>query len=313
MIQSRIIIIFLIFIQQAMLYAQQPGKSLPSVPVNFCANPAEMQLFRMINDYRKRYDLPPIPLSKSLSYVASSHVKDLFFNHPDQDPCTSYSWSDKGPWKAFCYPRDETKKNSVWDKPREFTSYKGKAYEVIYWENSSAIPDSIMAIWKSIDYVKNFLLNTGKWQGKKWNAIGIGIYENYACAWFGELIDPEGPAILCGNLIARPAVDSSKHMKLEKKKDNPNISNKELKPEISIEPSATFTGKYYIIIKSNLPMATASKLIPKLISEGYPDAKILEKEGKARVSVFESANKMETNQKLKEIRKQYKDAWILKN
>jgi len=313
MIQLRIIFLFVISFQQITLFAQQPAKAQSLIPADFCIKPAEMQLYRMINDYRKRYELPPVPLSKSLSYVATSHVKDLFFNHPDHEPCTSYSWSDKGPWKAFCYPQDENKKNSVWDKPKEFTPYKGKGYEVIYWENSPAIPDSIMVIWKSIDYVKNYLLNTGKWQGKKWNAIGIGIYENFACVWFGELTDQEGPAILCGTLAARPSYDSSKHAKQEKRIDNTTEAKKELIPEIKIEPTLSGTGKYFIIIKSNLPMLTASKLIPKLITDGYPGAKILEKEGKVRVSVFESANKTETMLKLKEVKKKYKDAWLLKN
>jgi len=291
MVQIRIIFILAIVCQHFLLLAQQPVKSPNLIPEDFCISQAEMQLYRMINDYRKRYALPPIPLSKSLSYVAASHLKDLFFNHPDQEPCNSYSWSDKGPWKAFCYPADENKKNSVWDKPREFTPYKGKGYEIIYWENSNAIPDSIIAIWKSIDYVKNYLLNTGKWQGKKWNSIGIGIYENYACAWFGELADPAGPVLSCGNIPVHATADTTKPDKKEK----------------------VATGTYYIIIKSNIPMETASKMIPKLISEGFPLAKVLEKDGKARISVYESLNKTETLVQLREIKKKYKNAWLLKN
>jgi len=27
--------------------------------------------------------------------------------------------------------------------------------------------------------------------GKQWNAIGIAVSENYACAWFGEVADPK--------------------------------------------------------------------------------------------------------------------------
>src|ERR1035437_4272893 len=117
-------------------FSQVPGKE---IPVTYCISPMEYKLYKMINDYRRRYDLPAIPLSKSLSYVASTHVKDLFNNHPDQDPCNAHSWSDKGPWKPFCYPRDEKKNNTVWDKPKELTNYKGKGYELVYWENNEAV------------------------------------------------------------------------------------------------------------------------------------------------------------------------------
>ncbi len=291
MVHLRIIFILALICQHFLVPAQQAIKSSNLIPDDFCISQAEMQLYRMINDYRKRYELPPIPLSKSLSFVAVSHLKDLFFNHPDQEPCNSYSWSDKGPWKAFCYPTDENKKNSVWDKPKEFTPYKGKGYEIIYWENNNVVPDSIISIWKSIDYIKNYLLNTGKWQGKKWNSIGIGIYENYACAWFGELIDPAGPVFLCGNIPVRLPADTTKQFTKDK----------------------GINGIYHIIIKSNLPIDVASKLIPKLISEGYSAAKILEKDGKARISVYESVNKSETMIQLQVIKKKYKNAWLLKN
>ena len=37
-----------------------------AVPVNFCITPTVMELYKMINEYRQRYDLQPIQLSKSL-------------------------------------------------------------------------------------------------------------------------------------------------------------------------------------------------------------------------------------------------------
>lgn len=312
MIHLRIFVLFIFVFRCTFLNAQNQVKVSSVIPSDFCINQAEMQLYKMINDYRKRYELTAVPLSRSLCYVASSHAKDLFFNHPDQEPCTSYSWSDKGPWKSFCYPRDENKKNSVWNKPKEFTPYPGKGYEIVYWENSTAIPDSIISEWKSIDYTRNFLLNSGKWVGKKWNAIGIGIYENYACAWFGEMNDPAGTAVYCGNLSVQGSDDSIKQSKKEKKSVNLSEGKKENKPEIKIEPTQAGTGMYYIIIRSNIPLETASKMIPKLVTEGFPSAKVLEKEGKARISVFESSNKTETMNKLKEIKKKFKDAWLLK-
>ena len=330
------LLLFFIVCLQAAGHPQQVVKQGGAVPGDFCISQAEMKLCRMVNEFRKRNNLPPVPLSRSLSFVAVMHAKDLFLNKPDKAPCNFHSWSNKGPWKPFCYPRDENKKNSVWDKPRELTRYPAKGYEIIYWENSPATIDSIMSVWRTEDSFSSFLLCNGKWQGKKWNAMGIGIYENYACAWFGEAADPEGPVTVCGSITPPPppatppplaSDDSVKHKKTAKPTKHVREQVKEQgkeqvkvpdslphkKPELTIEPSSTSTGTYYIIIKSNLPMEIGKKMIPGLISSGYPAAKVLEKEGKARIAVFETPNKAEAMNKLKEVKKTHKDAWLLKN
>jgi len=286
----------------------QQVKPRVSVPVGFCISQQEMKLHKMINDYRKRYDIPPVPLSKSLCYVAATHLKDLFFHHPDQEPCNSHSWSDKGFWKPFCYPGDENKKNSVWDKPREMTKYPGKGYEIIYWENTQVLMDSVLVLWKSVDYFKSFLLNTGKWQGRKWNAIGIAIFENYACAWFGEVADPEGIPAVCGAEPDKPTADTARSKKMAKTdQDRPE------QPKLIIEPTQNPIGKYYIIVRTNILPDAANKLITSLKEKGYQDAKVMIKDHKIRISVFESFNKAEVMQKLKVIRKSFPDAWLLKN
>ena len=185
-------------------------KQGPAVPANFCIDATEMELYQMINEYRLSNNLPPIPLSKSLSYIATLHAKDLFLHHPDQGSCNFHSWSNKGFWLPFCYPKDENKKNSVWEKPRELTKYPSRANEIVYWENNPLVKDTIIMVWKTEEYFNSFLLNTGKWQGKTWNAVGIAVYENYACAWFGEAADPEGAAIVCGSKPVTPAKDTIK-------------------------------------------------------------------------------------------------------
>jgi hypothetical protein len=279
---------------------QQPVKQGPAVPATFCISQAEMKLYRMINEYRSRYDLPPVPLSKSLSYVAKMHARDLFLYHPDNGACNAHSWSARGPWKPFCYPRDENKKNSVWDKPREITKYPGKAYEIVYWENNPVTIDSVFNVWKSEDYFVDFLLNSGKWQDKKWYAIGIGIHENYACAWFGEMHDPEGGLQVCGQAV-EPAVTNT----VKPAKD----SIREMKPVDTIPGQA---GTYYIIIRSGVPMDQADKVIATLKTKGYENPRVLEKDGKARISVFETTDKTAAMARLREIKKTSRDAWLLK-
>ncbi len=299
-----VILILWILVGSAVSDAQQVAKTGREIPSGFCISLMEYKLYKMINDYRASYDLPAIPVSRSLSFVAETHVKDLYFNHPDAEPCNFHSWSDKGTWKPFCYPRDENKKNSVWDKPKELTNYKGKGYEIVYWENNAVIIDSIIAFWKSIPYFNSFLTNTGRWQGKKWNAIGIGIYENYACAWFGELADTEEPPFVCGQ-----------HPESQKPADKviPPPSPGSQKPEPTpLQVSKPSGGTFYIIVKSQHPMGEMKSALEDLKSQGYRDAKILEKEDKVRLSIMEFKVKASADSALREIRKNYKDAWILK-
>ncbi|MCX6249090.1 MAG: SPOR domain-containing protein [Bacteroidetes bacterium] len=304
---------------------QVPEKGGKPVPSSYCLSPIEYKLYNMINDYRQRYDLPPVPLSKSLCFVAATHAKDLFIHHPDQGPCKQYSWSDQGFWKPFCYPRDENKKNSVWDKPKELTTYKGKGYEITYWENSEVVIDSIMTLWKSMDYFNAFLMNTGKWQGRKWNAIGIGIYENYACAWFGELSDPEGEPFICGQEPRKPgstpvvkATPPEKKVPETKKVQEAKVpADKKAK-----EAAATSTGSeastvpgneyYYIIVKGIAPEKELQRFLKDLQSKGYSSAKLLEKNGKQRVSIMGFPDKSKADSALRQVKKSWPDAWILK-
>ncbi len=327
-------------------FSQTIVKQGKPVPSNFCISAREVYLHRMINDYRQYYNLPPIPLSKSLCYVAALHAKDLLLQHPDQGACNFHSWSDKGPWLPFCYPRDENKKNSVWDKPRELTKYPSKAYEIVYWENNPLIQDTILMVWKMEEYFNNFLLNSGKWQGKTWNAIGIAVYENYACAWFGEIPDPEGVAIMCGSKPVIQEKDTMKQVikaalkspvqpppvktkKAKNGKTGDNVSDSVIMKKsdtlkvqliespalnaiVPRQPTDSASGTYYLIINSMLTKEKANELVSTLKSKGHPNAKLVEKNGKNNVSLIDSPDKAAITVILKEVKKTYRDAWLLK-
>ncbi|MGE5425082.1 MAG: CAP domain-containing protein [Syntrophothermus sp.] len=297
------------------------------VPRSFCISETENKLYVMINEYRARFNLPPIPLSRSLCYVASMHVKDLVTNHPDVNGCNSHSWSNKGKWKPFCYPKDENKQNSVWNKPMELTAYKSKAFEIIYWESEDALIDSVMMMWKSVDYFNNFLTNTGKWDGKKWNAIGIAVYQNYASAWFGELPDVAGSPKICGAPeeaepaeVTPPSVQPQPVVKAEKpSKKKPEVKEvKQVKadtdtvvsPGVSMETTPMKMGIYYIITLSNQPQKVMQKALNDALSKGFNDAKIIQGD-KKRLSLAEFRLKAEADSALRVIRKTHRDAWIL--
>jgi hypothetical protein len=291
--------------------AQPVIKQIGDVPENFCISGNEKKLYLMINEYRRQYDLPAVPLSRSLCYVASVHARDLFFNNPETDDCNSHSWSDKGPWTPFCYPGDETKIRSVWDKPRELTSYPGKAFEIVYWENNPVVIDSVFNFWKSFGYFNSFLMNTGRWQGTTWNAIGIAIVENYACAWFGEYSDTAGEVYVCGKEPPKPPPDTVKPGSGVKQPDTAVKKSSQPPPPVEIQPHDT--GMYYIIVRSLLPRKEAENVLKDLKAKGYTEARIIETNGKIRVSMYQHANREEATKLLREAKKLYKDAWLLKN
>ena len=43
--------------------------------------------------------------------------------------------------------------------------------------------------WKKSTGHNQVIVNEGIWKKIMWNAIGIGIYKEYAVVWFGEIED----------------------------------------------------------------------------------------------------------------------------
>jgi len=152
----------------------------------------EQKLYDLIMRYREEKQLPVIPLSESLTFVAQTHVKDLADNFDMGKTCNMHSWSDKGNWTACCYTSDHAKAECMWNKPREMTSYKGYGYEISHGgsKNYLATAESAFNGWKNSSGHNAVMINEGVWKDK-WNAIGIGIYKGYACVWFGKESDEQ--------------------------------------------------------------------------------------------------------------------------
>lgn len=145
----------------------------------------ENKLYIIVMEYRKQNGLGSIPISKSLNTVAKIHVKDLMNNDPTSDNCNEHSWSSNGKWSSCCYTSDHAKAKCMWDKPRELTNYKGNGYEIAYWNSAAATSENALIGWQESPSHNAVIINKGIWK-QKWNAIGIGIYKNYAVIWFGN-------------------------------------------------------------------------------------------------------------------------------
>jgi uncharacterized protein YkwD len=148
----------------------------------------ELKLYNLIMEYRKSYGLPEIPISKSLTFVAQIHVRDLMINRPDTADCNLHSWSNKGNWRPCCYTSNHAKSDCMWEKPRELTKYNDSGFEIAAYSGNYISAQSALDLWKNSHGHNDVILNKNKWK-KEWKAIGIGIYGNYAVVWFGYASD----------------------------------------------------------------------------------------------------------------------------
>jgi hypothetical protein len=187
----RIIILFLSFTMLSM--------TIPSTESNIRKtfvklSTAELELYNLIMEYRKTYNLPAIPLSKSLTYVAQQHAIDFETNNPETKFCNLHSWSNQGKWKGCCYKDDHSNTTCMVNKPKELTNYKFDGYEISCSVSKpyTMSPEKSLKLWKGSRYHNDVIINKGEWRSVSWSAIGIGMHNGYACVWFGETLDKDG-------------------------------------------------------------------------------------------------------------------------
>lgn len=263
----------------------------PGIPEKHCVSSEELKLYNMISAYRSSKNLPAIEFSKSLSYVAKVHAMDLSFNRPDFGGCNPHSWSDKGKWKSCCYARNENRISCMTLKPKELTGYKSKAFEVVYSGGEEAKAEDAFELWTDIPMMNDYLLNTGKWI-KPWLAIGIGIYGEYACLWFGEGNDMAGTLHDCSTILAQNDSVEKQHDVLS---NTHGISN-----------------YYYIITSSTSTLESAIQEVNKIKEKGFPGAVYLKNESFYRIAVNKFTDEIIAYKELEVVKKQFPDAWLLK-
>lgn len=175
---------------------------LPFKADSVCLSPAEMELYKLINEYRAAKKLPPVPLSASLTYVAQVHARDIAINRPDKDErCNMHSWSQSKIWKGCCYTRDHKQAECMWNKPKELTGYIASGFEISAMFAGSGNPktdaQAALNLWKSSSGHNDVIINGDSWNEFNWKAIGIGIYGDYAMVWFGTAPDEKNKLPVC--------------------------------------------------------------------------------------------------------------------
>lgn len=284
-----IIAILVLLSFSGIAYAQK------DIPDDFCISDDEYRLYELINAHRLINGLKEIPLSASLSYVAKTHVIDLYTNHPDTSICNLNSWSDKGDWTSCCHNKYVPAVSCIRDKPKELTKYTGEGYELTYAEVFDTHPDSVFKFWKKIDQANDFLLSQGSWDKKSWRAMGVGIYKSYAVLWMGLRTDAAPKPVLCSGIV-----------------------KEDVKPDRPVEAAANAavttnsTGRFYVVIASFQSEADAAREAKK--HEGITGAKvsiIKNSQGQFRVCINDYPSLEAAKQGKEKYKADFNGAWIL--
>lgn len=206
----RVLVVLGLVLSAAVASARESGRG-PAHPEDVvvqppsCVTPEEATLARLINDYRRKNKLPPVPLSVSLVEVAKSHVYDLRANKPARrtdpsgNPCSLHSWSGDGPWNSVCYTAAPNCAEAMWEKPRELTkdTYPGHGFENAYWTSRALTPELALDAWKRSPSHNALLVQSAPWTEKPWKAMGVALFDHYAVVWFGDEPDPLGEGQSC--------------------------------------------------------------------------------------------------------------------
>ncbi|MBL7906090.1 MAG: hypothetical protein JNL22_13790 [Bacteroidales bacterium] len=195
-----LIAIVLFGMRSAAQQTSEPNAIAAADPGTHQLSNAEKELARQLNLYRKSRNLPAIPLSASLSIVARAHVMDLSEHYEYGGRCNLHSWSESAQWSSCCYTNDHSKASCMWDKPRELTVYSGDGYEIAFfsnyeYESDAAFAKDVLEGWKSSRGHHELIINKGKWTTSRWQAMGVGVFGDFAVVWFGEEIDPAGSPV----------------------------------------------------------------------------------------------------------------------
>ncbi len=258
-----------------------------AVPENFCITLDEQGLMEKLNSLREDYGKTAIEFSKSLSYVAAIHVRDLAEHHPDTSVCNLSSWSDKGDWSPCCHNPYLPKQDCMWDKPKELTAYPYRGYELAGFFEGGLNSDSAMKYWSDNKDALDMILTEGIYGNKKWITMGVAIYKEYVSVWFGQRKDNAGSPKTCDNEEDIPVL-------LQDKKEK--------------EEQLT----YYLIAGSFSDIKDAREALKRFRKSGFEQAGIITGDDLSRVYLGKYQSLKEVMFAKQQLPYTYREAWIFK-
>ena len=137
----------------------------------------EIELFRLINEYRRQNNLPEVRESKALYLTANRHLMDINLNLKK----LTHSWSDCD----FDSNNNKTW-NCIFDAPKKFDpAFTGSGYENVYFNSKGRFsPAEALDGWKKSPLHNAAILNLDSFKNNQWIAGGVAIEGQYANVWF---------------------------------------------------------------------------------------------------------------------------------
>jgi hypothetical protein len=83
----------------------------------------------------------------------------------------------------------------MWYKPSEITPFKGTGFEISIGQPGEHKPGLVLdakqaiTFWSSSPVHNDVMLNKGQWASMTWKAMGAGIVDSHASAWFSDQTD----------------------------------------------------------------------------------------------------------------------------
>lgn len=167
-----------------------------------CMNTEEVELVRLVNEYRVQNGVPALPAGLWLATTARWKVWDRI-NNPSAvgGACNPHSWSAAMPglWQAMCYTPDHAQAAQMWAKPYQISQhvYTGNGYELTADTGGTQTAQSALNQWKGSPAHNAVILQTGVWAGIGMQGMGTGIGANFGVLWFGDGVNSGGLAVPC--------------------------------------------------------------------------------------------------------------------
>lgn len=162
-----------------------------------------------MNQYRVSKGLKPLPVSKSLTYVARTHNKDqiqhfrLDLTDSRGIEANAHSWSSHGNWTPVRYTGDHKYMSGMHNKPKELTNFKVNGFEIEmdiqdgrdnsmnYAISRNVTPSHALEAWQTSPGHNAVMIGEGNWSNL--SVMGVSIHNNFADIWFArETNDPAG-------------------------------------------------------------------------------------------------------------------------
>jgi len=165
------------------------NKAPKVTPKKYAIEKSELSLFDAINKYRSQKGQGELQLSKSLSFVAHTHLNDIRLNSKDEHGCNLNSWSDKGKWIPCCFDGKQKSLDLMTSKPSEIIGFRGKGYEIVIAAKKGISTKDLTGLWLNTKGTQDFILNKGQWSNRNWQCMGVSIYKGFASIWASDMPD----------------------------------------------------------------------------------------------------------------------------